>query len=135
MTKKKIIIVFIIHFPLFVFFCFSNGLTDTCDCEGAELAYQRVPGVISTKVGYTQGKTEKPTYKQVCSGSTGHAEAVAVDFDPSVVSYKDLVDLFWERLGKSALTLNQVGNDVRIVPPPPPPPPLFTSLPIMNTLI
>lgn len=79
---------------------------------GAELAYQRVVGVVSTKVGYTQGQTEKPTYKQVCSGSTGHAEAVAVDFDPSKVSYKELVDLFWERLGKSALTLNQVGNDV-----------------------
>lgn len=69
-------------------------------------------GVISTKVGYTQGTTERPTYRQVCSGTTGHAEAVAVDFDPSAVSYKELVDLFWERLGKSALTLNQVGNDV-----------------------
>lgn len=79
---------------------------------GAELAYQRVPGVVSTKVGYTQGQRENPTYREVCSGTTGHAEAVAVDYDPSAVSYEKLVDLFWERLGGSALTLNQVGNDV-----------------------
>lgn len=79
---------------------------------GAELAYQRVEGVISTKVGYSHGETENPNYRQVCSGNTGHAEVVAVDFDPSIVSYEQLLDLFWERLGKSALTLNQVGNDV-----------------------
>lgn len=79
---------------------------------GAELAFQRVPGVVSSKVGYTQGEREDPTYQQVCSGSTGHAEAVAVDFDPKKVSYEQLVKLFWERLGGSALLLNQVGNDV-----------------------
>lgn len=79
---------------------------------GAELAYQRVQGVVSTKVGYSQGTAVNPTYQQVCSGSTGHTEAVAVDFDPYVVSYQDLLGLFWERLGDSALTLNQVGNDV-----------------------
>lgn len=79
---------------------------------GAELAFQRVVGVESTKVGYTQGKTENPTYQQVCSGSTGHAEGVAVDYNPSVVSFESLVALFWERLGRSALTRNQVGNDV-----------------------
>lgn len=78
---------------------------------GAELAYQRVPGVVSTRVGYTQGEKEDPTYQQVCSGSTGHSEAVAVDFDPKKVSYEQLVNVFWERLGESALTLNQVGND------------------------
>lgn len=87
----------------------------TYDPKGAELAFQRVEGVESTKVGYTQGNTEKPTYQQVCSGSTGHVEAVAIDFDPAVVSYSQLVDLFWERLGDSALTLNQVGNDVRLI--------------------
>lgn len=79
---------------------------------GAELAYQRVEGVVSTKVGYTQGSQANPTYQQVCSGSTGHAEAIAVDYDASKVSFGALVDLFWDRLGKSALTLNQVGNDV-----------------------
>lgn len=81
-------------------------------CLGAELAFQRVPGVVSTKVGYTQGETEKPTYQQVCSGNTGHTEAVAVDFNPAEVKFGELVDAFWERLGQSALTLHQVGNDV-----------------------
>lgn len=80
---------------------------------GAELAFQRIAGVVSTKVGYTHGQVEKPTYQQVCSGNTGHAEAVAVDYDPREVSFEQLVDLFWERLGNSALTENQVGNDVR----------------------
>lgn len=82
-------------------------------CTGAELAFQRVEGVISTCVGYTQGKLVNPTYQQVVSDTTGHAEAVAADYDPSKVSYEELVQLFWNRLGKSALTLNQVGNDVR----------------------
>jgi peptide-methionine (S)-S-oxide reductase len=78
---------------------------------GAELAYQRVQGVVSTKVGYTQGTKKEPKYREVCSGQTGHTEAVAIDFDPKVVSYEALVDLFWERLGRSALTKNKVGND------------------------
>lgn len=81
-------------------------------CTGAELAFQRVVGVNSTKVGYTHGEMVNPTYKQVCSGTTGHAEAVAVDYDPNIISFQQLVDLFWERLGDSALTPNQVGNDV-----------------------
>lgn len=79
---------------------------------GAELAFQRVEGVVSTRVGYTQGSKKKPTYRQVCSGQTGHTEAVAVDFDPKKVSVETLVELFWRRLGKNAFTLNQVGNDV-----------------------
>lgn len=79
---------------------------------GAELAYQREPGVVSTFVGYTQGAKEDPTYEEVCSGGTGHAEAVHVVYDPKAVSYERLLELFWERLGASALTLNQVGNDV-----------------------
>jgi peptide-methionine (S)-S-oxide reductase len=66
---------------------------------------------MSTKVGYTQGHKGNPKYREVCSGSTGHTEAVAVDFDPSVVSYEALVEKFWERLGGSALTLNRAGND------------------------
>ena len=79
---------------------------------GAELAYQREPGVVSTWVGYTQGAKEDPTYEEVCSGATGHAEAVHIVYDPKVVSYDRLLELFWERLGGSALTLNQVGNDM-----------------------
>lgn len=79
---------------------------------GVELAFQRIPGVVSTAVGYTQGRKRDPKYREVCSGQTGHTEAVAVDYDPAVVSYEDLLALFWDRLGSNALTLNQVGNDV-----------------------
>jgi methionine-S-sulfoxide reductase len=60
-----------------------------------ELAYQRVPGVLRTAVGYAGGDIDNPTYQTVSSGTTGHAEAVEVIFDPSVVSYRRLVDLFW----------------------------------------
>jgi len=79
---------------------------------GVELAFQRVVGVGSTFVGYTQGQIANPTYRAVCSGETGHTEAVAVYYDPAVVSYEDLTALFWKRLGDSALTLNKAGNDV-----------------------
>ncbi|MDD1709922.1 MAG: peptide-methionine (S)-S-oxide reductase MsrA [Methanoregulaceae archaeon] len=62
---------------------------------GVEAAYREVKGVISTRVGYTGGRTDHPTYEEVCSGKTGHAEAVEVTFDPSTVSYQELLDLFW----------------------------------------
>ena len=78
---------------------------------GLELAYQRLPGVVTTAVGYTQGEADKPTYEAVCSGGTGHTEAVRVAYDAAVVSYGELLDLFWERLGESRYLLNQVGND------------------------
>lgn len=79
---------------------------------GVELAFQRAEGVVSTRVGYTHGQKENPTYREVCSGDTGHTEGVAVDFDPKQTTYENLLDLFWERLGKSALTKNRAGNDV-----------------------
>ncbi|KAJ8605877.1 hypothetical protein CTAYLR_000575 [Chrysophaeum taylorii] len=78
---------------------------------GLELAYQREPGVAATWVGYTQGETQDPTYESVCSGTTGHTEAVQVAFDPELVSYRRLCDLFWDRLGENRYALNQVGND------------------------
>lgn len=78
---------------------------------GGELFYQRVNGVVATKVGYTQGDKLMPTYSEVCSGKTGHTEAIAVDFDPKKVSMEEIMDLFWRRLGSNAFTLNQVGND------------------------
>ena len=58
--------------------------------RGLELAYQRVPGVIDTSVGYTQGKEDKPTYDYVCSGFSGHTEAVQVFYDPKEVSFGEL---------------------------------------------
>src|SRR4051794_14046244 len=63
---------------------------------GAEEIYWQVPGVWSTSVGYAGGSTPHPTYEEVCSGRTGHTEAVRVVFDPSVVSYADLVKAFFE---------------------------------------
>ena len=78
---------------------------------GLELAYQREPGVVSTAVGYTQGTRNEPTYEEVCSGSTGHTEAVQVKFDPEVVSYERLCKLLVERLEDNIYLLNQVGND------------------------
>jgi peptide-methionine (S)-S-oxide reductase len=63
---------------------------------GAERSFWQVPGVVSTAVGYEGGFTPNPSYEEVCSGGTGHAEAVRVVFDPAVVSYRDLLRVFWE---------------------------------------
>jgi peptide-methionine (S)-S-oxide reductase len=63
---------------------------------GIEATFAKVPGVIETAVGYIGGSTDNPTYKQVCSGRTGHAEAVQVIYDPSKVSYEQLLNVFWK---------------------------------------
>jgi len=63
---------------------------------GAEKTFWQLPGVYSTAVGYAGGHAPEPTYKQVCSGLTGHAETVLVVFDPSRTSYEDLLKVFWE---------------------------------------
>jgi peptide-methionine (S)-S-oxide reductase len=63
---------------------------------GVEAAFRRVPGVLDAAVGYTGGHTENPTYKDVCTDRTGHAEVVQVTFDPAQVSYEKLLDVFWE---------------------------------------
>lgn len=63
---------------------------------GVEAAFRHVPGVIETAVGYTGGSEPEPTYEQVCTGSTGHAEAVEIIFDPGVVPYEQLLAIFWK---------------------------------------
>jgi peptide-methionine (S)-S-oxide reductase len=62
---------------------------------GIEAAFRQTKGVTSTAVGYTGGHTKNPTYEEVCTDRTGHAEAVEVEFDPAQVSYDDLLDVFW----------------------------------------
>lgn len=63
---------------------------------GVEAAFRQVPGVIDAVSGYTGGHTENPSYREVCSDTTGHAEAVQVTFDPDRVSYDRLLDVFWQ---------------------------------------
>lgn len=62
---------------------------------GVEERFRKVPGVVATAVGYTGGTREKPSYEDVCTHTTGHAEAVLVEFDPKVVTYQQLLDFFW----------------------------------------
>ncbi|MEX0657592.1 MAG: peptide-methionine (S)-S-oxide reductase MsrA [Egibacteraceae bacterium] len=63
---------------------------------GVEAAFRQVRGVSATAVGYAGGTTDQPTYQQVCTGRTGHAEVVAVTYDPARVSYEELLAVFWE---------------------------------------
>jgi peptide-methionine (S)-S-oxide reductase len=75
-----------------------------------ELAFQRVPGVISTSVGYAGGKTQGPTYRDVTTGTTGHAEAVEVEYDPMKLPFEKLLSFFWNI--HDPTTLNRQGGDI-----------------------
>ena len=75
-----------------------------------EAVFQRVRGVSKVVSGYAGGQVENPTYRQVCSGSTGHAEAIQITFDPAVISYNDVLEIFWKT--HDPTTLNRQGNDV-----------------------
>ncbi len=77
---------------------------------GVEEEFRKVPGVLQTAVGYAGGKTENPTYEDVCSDESGHAEVVEVEYDPARVSYDQLLDVFWS--GHNPTTLNRQGPDV-----------------------
>lgn len=77
---------------------------------GVEATFRQVPGVIDTAVGYSGGHTENPTYEQVCSDRTGHAEVVQVEYDPEKVSYEQLLDVFFKC--HNPTTLNRQGPDV-----------------------
>ena len=77
---------------------------------GVEEAFRRIDGVTGTAVGYLGGTLENPTYEDVCTGRTGHAEVVQVEYDPSRVSYERLLDVFWE--SHDPTTLNRQGPDV-----------------------
>ena len=77
---------------------------------GIELRFSELEGVQNTHVGYMGGAIDEPTYQAVCSGDTGHAEVVHIEFDPTVVSYETLLDCFWQ--WHDPTTLNRQGPDV-----------------------
>ena len=77
---------------------------------GVEAKFRQLPGVKNTRVGYTGGHTENPDYKLVCTGETGHAEAIEVEFDPTIISYTELLHFFWQI--HNPTTPNRQGPDV-----------------------
>ncbi|MEZ4846752.1 MAG: peptide-methionine (S)-S-oxide reductase MsrA [Bdellovibrionota bacterium] len=77
---------------------------------GMEKILQKIPGVVDTTVGYTGGDTPNPSYKEVCTGKTGHAEAVAIVFDPTQISYEKILDYFFRM--HDPTTVNRQHNDI-----------------------
>lgn len=77
---------------------------------GMEDILRKVPGILETTVGYTGGTTEGPTYKEICTGKTGHAESLQIEFDPSKISYAEILDKYFFRM-HDPTTLNRQGGD------------------------
>jgi peptide-methionine (S)-S-oxide reductase len=75
-----------------------------------EAVFKRLKGVISVEPGYSGGMVENPTYEQVSSGDTGHAESIRIEFNPDIISFKTILDVFWYT--HDPTTLNQQGNDI-----------------------
>ena len=75
-----------------------------------EAVFQRIDGVISVKPGYAGGNVKNPSYKQICTGNTGHAEVARIEFDPSKITYSQILNVFWQ--SHDPTTLNRQGNDV-----------------------
>ena len=75
-----------------------------------EAVYERMPGILSVTSGYAGGRTDNPTYEDICTGKTGHAEVVQIEYDPEKISYEKIIDLFWD--AHDPTTLNRQGADV-----------------------
>ena len=75
-----------------------------------EAVFQRIEGVLSVKPGYAGGDIKNPTYKQICTGKTGHAEVAKIEFDPEKITYSQILNVFWQ--SHDPTTLNRQGNDV-----------------------
>ncbi len=95
--------------------CFAEDMENDYAVVGGgcfwcvEAIYQGLPGIKSVESGYAAGQTPKPTYKDICTGQTGHAEVVKIAFDPAVISYDRIIDLFWD--AHDPTTLNRQGAD------------------------
>jgi peptide-methionine (S)-S-oxide reductase len=92
----------------------SSGQTETATFGGGcfwctEAIFKSLKGVETVESGYSGGKLKNPTYKEVCSGLTGHAEVIQITFDPSVIGFKELLEVFWET--HDPTTINQQGAD------------------------
>jgi peptide-methionine (S)-S-oxide reductase len=74
-----------------------------------EAVFERIKGVVSVTSGYAGGETENPNYRDVCSGTTGHAEVVKIEYDPSIIGYEELLEVFWK--AHDPTTLNRQGAD------------------------
>ena len=93
----------------------TNGGTEISTLGGGcfwciEAVYTRIDGIKAVVSGYAGGQKENPTYEEICSGTTGHAEVVQIQFDPQVISYEQVLDLFWK--AHDPTTLNRQGADV-----------------------
>ena len=116
MVSAKIKYFYLITFTFFSIISGQNmNNTDIATVGGGcfwciEAVYQRIEGVISVVPGYAGGKSKTTTYKEVCSGKTGHAEVAKIEFNKDIISYKQLLNIFWQ--AHDPTTLNRQGNDI-----------------------
>jgi len=112
----KYLLLLFYFFPLFTFSQEpSMNQTELATLGGGcfwcvEAVYQRVDGVLSVKPGYAGGHVDNPSYRDVCSGKTGHAEVAKIEFDPDQISYQQILNVFWQ--AHDPTTLNKQGADV-----------------------